>query len=59
MKLTDSELNVFVDYITQKLLFYQNELFKYEVNSKSILFKGFHKLSPFFLIRCLIECVNV
>lgn len=31
MKLTDTEFNVFVDYITQKLLFYQNELFKQEV----------------------------
>lgn len=32
MKLTDAEFDVFVDYITQKLLFYQNELFKQEVN---------------------------
>jgi len=32
MKLTDAEFSVFVDYITQKLLFYQNELFKQEVN---------------------------
>jgi len=31
MKLTDTEFNVFVDYITQKLLFHQNELFKQEV----------------------------
>jgi len=32
MKLTDTEFDVFVDYITQKLLFYQNELFKQQVN---------------------------
>lgn len=32
MKLTDAEFNVFVDYITQKLLFCQNELFKQEVS---------------------------
>jgi len=32
MKLTDAEFDVFVDYITQKLLFYQNELFKQQVN---------------------------
>lgn len=32
MKLTDAEFDVFVDYITQKLLFYQNELFKQEVS---------------------------
>lgn len=32
MKLTDAEFNVFVEYVTQKLLFYQNELFKQEVN---------------------------
>lgn len=31
MKLTDAEFNVFVDYITQKLLLHQNELFKQEV----------------------------
>lgn len=31
MKLTDAEFNVFVDYITQKLLYYQNELFKQEI----------------------------
>lgn len=31
MKLTDAEFNVFVDYITKKLLLYQNELFKQEV----------------------------
>lgn len=31
MKLTDAEFNVFVDYITQKLLFYQNELFKQKI----------------------------
>ncbi|XP_015379775.1 PREDICTED: MICOS complex subunit Mic60-like isoform X2 [Diuraphis noxia] len=30
MKLTDTEFDMFVDYITQKLLFYQNELFKQE-----------------------------
>jgi len=32
MKLSDAEFDMFVDYITQKLLFYQNELFKQEVN---------------------------
>lgn len=32
MKLTEAEFNVFVDYITQKLLFCQNELFKQEVS---------------------------
>lgn len=32
MKLTNAEFNVFVEYITHKLLFYQNELFKQEVN---------------------------
>ncbi|CAI6363574.1 unnamed protein product [Macrosiphum euphorbiae] len=31
MKLTDAEFDVFVDYITQKLLFYQNELFKQQI----------------------------
>lgn len=36
MKLTDAEFNVFVDYITQKLLFYQNELFKQEVSLLTI-----------------------
>lgn len=33
MQLTDAEFNSFVEFITQKLLFYQNELFKQEVNS--------------------------
>lgn len=32
MKLTNAEFNVFVEYVTKKLLFYQNELFKQEVN---------------------------
>jgi hypothetical protein len=32
MKLTDAEFNVFVNYITQKLLLYQNEFFKQEVS---------------------------
>ncbi|XP_060833624.1 MICOS complex subunit Mic60-like isoform X2 [Rhopalosiphum padi] len=31
LKLTDAEFKVFVDYITQKLMFYQNELFKQEI----------------------------
>jgi len=34
MKLSNAEFDVFVNYITQKLLYYQNELFKQEVNSK-------------------------
>lgn len=32
MKLTDAEFNIFVNYITKKLLYYQTELFKQEVN---------------------------
>jgi len=36
MKLSNAEFDVFVNYITQKLLYYQNELFKQEVNSKII-----------------------
>ncbi|XP_025194019.1 MICOS complex subunit Mic60-like [Melanaphis sacchari] len=31
LKLTDAEFKVFVDYITKKLMFYQNELFKQEI----------------------------
>lgn len=34
MKLTDAEHNIFIEYITSKILFYQNELFKQEVNIK-------------------------
>jgi len=30
MKLSNAEFNIFVEYITQKLLYYQNELFKQE-----------------------------
>lgn len=36
MKLTDAEFNVFVNYITKKLLYYQTELFKQEVNVQII-----------------------
>lgn len=32
MKLSETEFDIFIDYITQKLLNYQNELFKQEVN---------------------------
>lgn len=36
MKLTDAEYNVFIEYMTKKILFYQNELFKQEVNIKFV-----------------------
>lgn len=36
MKLSDAEFNVFVDYITKKILYYQTELFKQEVNLEII-----------------------
>lgn len=36
MKLSNAEFDIFVEYITQKLLYYQNELFKQEVISYTI-----------------------